>query len=277
MERIRDAIQKARIARSEFDDELGPEQNERLRSVRGDKSQSSAAAWAQLPEFTPNPRHLARNRIVTMECEDPSYVHFDIMRTRVLSSLKQNGWKSVALTSPTPSAGKTMVAVNLAFSFARQKELRTLLIDVDLRRPSLASVIGLKSSASTASFLTGESDGAADFVRVGNNLAILAASAPHPNSSEILSSSQARRSLDALFEMLRPDVVIFDLPPLKVSDDTLAFLPNADSTLLIVEAEKSSFQDVDETEQELAEKSNLLGVVLNKCRFVEDTAGYYKS
>ncbi len=273
MERIRDAIQKARRAR-EGDDDFVDEAA--VPERRGPKVRLGVDdAWANILEFVPDPRHLRRHRVITMTCDDPAYTHFDIMRTKILAAMKQNGWKSLALTSPNPHCGKTMVSANLAFSFARQSELKTILIDVDLRRPQMAKTLGIQQGPSMSAFLSGTDDVTGQFVRFENNLAIGASSNPQRQSAELLANSQTRKSIDLLCKTLEPDIVIYDLPPIMASDDTLAFLPNVDCSLLIVEAERSTFREVDQTEQIMAEKSNLLGVVLNKCRFTTDNYGYY--
>jgi Mrp family chromosome partitioning ATPase len=272
MERIRDAIQKARAARDggpALVDLPGPSR------ARGRDRAAVGEAWTDLAEFKPDLAHLRRNRVITLDCEDPNYTVFDIMRTKVLAALKQHGWRSLAITSPSPHCGKTMIASNLAFSFARQKELRSLLIDVDLRRPQLAKTLGFPAGPSVGAFLSGTEDPTSQILRVGANLGIAASQRPTTHSSEILASSQTRRSIEAVYAALQPDVVIFDLPPLRAGDDTLAFLPLVDCTLLIVEAERTPVHLVDEIEQELAAKSNLLGVVLNKCRFETEDYGYY--
>ncbi len=210
-----------------------------------------------------------------MACEDPSYTHFDIMRTKILTEMKRNAWRSLAITSPNPHCGKTMIAANLAFSFARQKELKTIVIDVDLRRPQLAKTLGLRPGPSMATFLSGTEESKSQFVRFEANLAIGASFTSTKRSAELLSSSQTRKSIDALYATLEPDVVIYDMPPLMASDDALAFLPSVDCTLLVVEAERSTVREVDESESSLAEYSNLLGVVLNKCRFETEIYNYY--
>lgn len=274
MERIRDAIQKARQARegeSDMDAAMMPRSGHRGRS----DPQLLGQTWSQIAEFQPDAHHFMRNRVVTMACEDPSHTVFDIMRTKILAALKTNKWRSVAITSPSPHCGKTLVSANLAFSFARLKEVRTVLIDLDLRRPQMARTLGLAKGHSVAAFLQGGDDPTSQFVRVGANLAICVSDRPQPFSAELLASSQSRRSLDRLLDSLQPDVVIYDMPPMMASDDTLAFLPNADCSLLIVEAEKTAIAEVDQTEQDLAENSNLLGVVLNKCRFETEKYGYY--
>ena len=273
MERIRDAIQKARRARegeSVFEEEL-PESPRHGTSARPDLEES----WLAIPQFEPDNKHFRKNRIITLVCEDPVYTSFDIMRTKLLATMKQKGWRSLAITSPNPHCGKTLVSANLAFSFARQKEIRSILVDIDLRRPQLAKTLGLKPGPSVASFLSGFGEITSQFVRFDKNLAIGASTNAQKHSAELLANSQTRKSIDTLCDQLQPDIIIYDMPPLMASDDTLAFLPNVDCTLLVVEAEKTTIHEVDETEQTLAEKSNLLGVVLNKCRFSSENYGYY--
>jgi len=68
--------------------------------------------------------------------------------------------------------------------------------------------------------------------------------------------------------------MIFDTPPLLVSDDTLGFLDQVDCVLLVAEAEATTIDEIDNCEQELAARSNVLGVVLNKCRYMGKGYGY---
>ena len=71
------------------------------------------------------------------------------------------------------------------------------------------------------------------------------------------------------------DVIVYDLPPMLQSDDAMAFLPQLDCVLLVAGAEKSRLDEVDKCEQELSEQTNVLGVVLNKCRYTGADYGYY--
>ena len=74
---------------------------------------------------------------------------------------------------------------------------------------------------------------------------------------------------------LNPDTVIYDLPPMLTCDDVMAFLPNVDCVLLIAGAEISTVDEIDRCEHDLAQQTNVLGVVLNKCRYVGEEYGYY--
>lgn len=82
--------------------------------------------------------------------------------------------------------------------------------------------------------------------------------------------------IDGLEERYDPDVMIFDTPPLLTCDDTSAFLDQIDCVLLVAASEASTVEEMKKCEHEIRERSNLLGVVLNKCRYLEKpyTYGY---
>lgn len=230
--------------------------------------------WADLPPLKFDTDTILRNRIVTANRSDPAHVAFDMMRTKLLQTMRQNDWTSVAITSPTPACGKTFTALNLAFSLANQQDCRTLLLDLDLKRPQIGKTLGLKAPPSIEGFLRGEIEAGDIFMRHGDNLAIAANKYPVQYSAELLQSVAAAEAIQKMRNRMTPDVVIFDLPPMLSADDVLAFLPNVDCVVLIAAAEHSTLADVDVCEQALAEKTNVLGVVLNKSRFSTERYGY---
>lgn len=234
----------------------------------------SEVLWENLPKLSADLKLLARNRIVTAYRSDPAHVSFDMLRTALLQNLRQNDWTSVAITSPTPGCGKSVVALNLAFSLANQKECRTVLIDLDLRRPQIGKLLGLKAPPSVESFLKGHADVEDVFARYGDNVAIAANSRPVRFAAELLQSADAAKALKRVKQKLDPDVIIIDMPPMLNSDDVHAFVPHVDCALLVVAAEMTTFREADICERSLAEKTNVLGVVLNKCRYTPDKYSY---
>lgn len=232
--------------------------------------------WGRLALLLPNPRQMARNRIVTMDRAHPAHMAFDMLRTKTLKLLRENRWTSIAVTSPTANCGKTTVAVNLALSLGKQHDVRTVLVDLDLRRPRVAEMLGIDSGYSMEQFLRGECRVEELFVRYGDNLAIGASPDSRRHPSELLHDQHTGQVLKRLRHTLRPDVVIYDLPPMLVTDDFTGFLPNIDCTLLVVGAESSRISEIDVCERELTEQSRLLGVVLNKCRFAADQFDNYQ-
>ena len=93
--------------------------------------------------------------------------------------------------------------------------------------------------------------------------------------SELLLSRAARAGLDAIEQDYAPDLVFFDISPLNVSDDNIAFLQNVDCAIIIAAAESTLTSLIDQAERQVAELTNVMGVVLNKCRYSSETDGYY--
>lgn len=223
-------------------------------------------AWLSLRTFRLSPQTRAARGIVAGNKSDPACAAFDLLRTKLMQTLKQNGWRSVAITSPTPRCGKSLVAVNLALSLAELEDTRTVLLDLDLRSPGLASLLDMDASPSMEFFLRGECD-IADALRLcGRNLAIGANLWPARLASEILQGEAAARSLKAMVHDLSADVVLYDMTSMLAHDDVLAFLPNVDCAIVVAAAEQSTFAEIDACERMLAERTNVLGVVLNRCR-----------
>ena len=190
--------------------------------------------------------------------------------------MRQNGWTSLGITSPTSGCGKTTARLNIAFSLAHQPDVRTVLVDLDLRRPAIAGRIGLTRPQSMASVLQGTrprrrrtSCATARTLAIGTNTT---GCAPPPRSCSTPRTAQGVAAIKAAFQ---PDVILYDLPPMLQSDDVMAFLPHLDCVLLIAAAERSRLDEVDKCEQELAEQTQVLGVVLNKCRYGGEDYGYY--
>ena len=272
MERIQSAIQKARIAR---EGKL-PEAQARTADIR----QSGPAplsdhhlAWAALDMFQPNAAHLQRGRITTLEPGQMA-TPFDVMRTRLLKQMRANSWRRLAITSPGPGCGKTMTCLNLAFSLARQSDIRVMVIEVDLRRPSMAKTLGLKPQHSFADVLEGKAPASGHLVRYGMNLAFGTNHSPVRNSAELLQSPAIVEVLAELEKTYAPDLLIFDMPPMQTGDDAIAFLEKADCALLVAAAGTTTIAQVDHCERDIAAHTNVLGVVLNKCRYLDKDQSY---
>jgi protein-tyrosine kinase len=247
-------------------DDRSPVLPEPLEIVRG--------TWEGLPPLVIDHDSAVNNRVITLGRLSAAHVAFDMMRTKLLHLLRENNWTSVAITSPTPACGKTCIALNLAFSLANQKDCRTVLIDLDLRRPQIGKSLAVKNPGSLESFLKGDASLRETFFRHGANLAIAANRQPVQFSAELLQSAAAAQSLQDMRQEINPDVILYDLPPMLSTDDVLAFLPNVDGVILVAASGQSTVREVDICEQTLREKTNVLGVVLNKSQYNPEQYGY---
>jgi Mrp family chromosome partitioning ATPase len=232
--------------------------------------------WQALPEIRLKPRQLRRERILTLE-GGPAATPFAVMRTRLLQQARQNGWRRIAITSPGPGCGKTFLSLNLAFSLGRQPDERTILFEMDFRRPSMARTLGQKEPQDLAAVLEGRAEARDNMLRHGANLAIATNRGKLGHAAEMLQSQRAARVLETIATDYAPTLMLFDMPPMMAGDDTMAFMGRVDAVLLTVAAETTTIRQIDQCERELATQTNIMGVVVNKCRYMEkDTAyGYY--
>ena len=275
MDRIQAAIAKARAARLAVVAEAAQAEAKPAPQASDitDPPVTTRTNWRALRQVEIDPRVLAASRIVTRE-PGPKTGPFDVLRTRVTQQMKANNWHRLGITSPTAECGKSTVALNLAFSLARQADLRIVVVDLDLRRPSLARMLKLGDGQQISDVLEGKAELADQMVRVGDNLAFATAQHAVRTPAELLQGPRIEALLSRIDEDYAPDIVIFDLPPIMVSDDAIGFLPHADCALMIAAAEQSTIKQVDTCEQELARQTNVLGVVLNKCDHPGDGYGY---
>lgn len=231
------------------------------------------ARWEALPVFTPKPALMARNRIIGYAGgRDAGPV--DMMRTRILQEMRKNGWRRLAVTSPNPGCGKTTTCLNLAFSLGRQDNQRTVLADLDMRRPGLARMLGLQTPHRFAQVIAGKAPARDHMARYGTNLAFGTLDAPARNPAELLQGAEIGPALAQIETDYAVTMMVFDMPPMMMSDDMMAFAPHVDCVLLLAGAETTALDDLDRCERELAGVTNVLGVVLNKCRYMEPGYGY---
>lgn len=272
MERLQEAMSRARARR---EDTLGKQPAERAPGgARAPSAPADDGVWERLKPLDVNERLLKSNRVVAFFGGKPAQP-FDMMRTKIMKQAAANGWRRLVVTSPGPRCGKTTLAANLAFSLARQSELRVLVVEVDMRRPQMSGVLGIRENVAFARYMSGEDpDYAPHMVRHGANLAFACNTVPAGNSSELLHSTGARDRLDELERTFQPDLVVFDAPPVLPSDDALAFLDYADCALIVAAAEQTSINEIDVTEAEVAGATNVLGVVLNKSRYSQGSDAY---
>lgn len=274
VERLKQAIEKARAQR---DDPAAAARSHAPAQGRRQKASAPAvdAAWAALPEITLDMARLSESRIVTHDKAHSAHVPFDLLRTRLLKVFRDNKWRSIAITSPTKSCGKTVVAANLAFSLARQPDIRTVLMDMDLKMPGLAKTLRWREAPRLEWFLNGRSAMDAALSRVGENLALGLNAERVRDSTELLQDDGAGVALATIAAQLQPDVIIYDLPPMQVSDDALAFMPRTDCVLLVAAAGQTTAQQIEECERQFTGQTNFLGVLLNKAERA-GSADYYE-
>jgi protein-tyrosine kinase len=170
MEKLQAAIELARKKREAERNENAP--TVPVAAASQARAESNAdMVWQALPEAVLDRATLIHSRILSQSASQES-TPFDVLRTKILYQMRQNGWRRLAITSPLPKCGKTTTAVNLTLALGRQPELRTVLFDFDLRAPTVADKLGLPQPPSIAPLLQGKCSFAEHADRVGPNLAL---------------------------------------------------------------------------------------------------------
>jgi len=274
MEKIQNAIAKARAER---DSTLKTPGNRRRSAADGftaaPASGQVSEAWNSLPELKVDKKRMENNRIVSFSGgKEASSI--DMMRTRILQQTRANNWRRLAITSGTADCGKSTISLNLAFSLSQQSDFRTILLEMDVRRPSLAGTLGIQEGYNLAAVLAGSARFEDNASRYGKNLIISTNKGPWHNPAELLHSANLPKVLAEIEATYEPDMVIMDMPPMLVSEDMVAFLGHVDCVLLVAAAEATTIKQIDMCERELAAQTNVMGVVLNKCRYMEAEYGY---
>lgn len=269
MEKLRAALDKARQSRNN----RLTEALERTAPVVEEAAPTSVArCWEALAPLNIQDKHLIKQRVVT-RLAGKAATPFDILRTKTLLQMRQNGWKRLAITSPMPNSGKTTTACNLALGLGRQSDLRSILFDLDLRDPSAHEFFKVTPAHSVGKVLTGEVPFEQQALRYGKNVAVAMAQKPEADPTRILLSEEATTALDTIQADYDPDIMIFDLPSVLVNDDTRAFLKNADCALIVVRADKTQYDHFEVCRSEISQHTNVIGVVLNAYRHDKRSSG----
>ena len=165
------------------------------------------------------------------------------------------------------------VEIDLAFALGRQSDLHTIALDFDLRRPSLANALGQTPRHNMADVIEGRVPFADHALRHGDNVIFGLNHEAARNPSELLQSNRTADLLESLERAYTPDFILFDMPPLLATDDSFGFLRQVDTALIVVEAERTPISQVDVIERQVAEITNVMGVILNKCNYADGLYG----
>ncbi len=260
MENIRQAIERAKLRRDQ--NGISPEPpRQQARRIFGDSQESIQP----VQEVELDVAQLQSQRIVAFDGMDPRSRSFDILRTEVLQSMDSKGWKTLAVTSPSPNCGKTVTAVNLALSMARQREHQVLLVDLDLRKPNVAPCLGLKCREGVVGVLERriELQEAIVKARVGECSFEVLPTAAASNSSDLISASATKAMLENIEGNSASRIVILDLPPLLAGPDVISILPYLDCVLFVAAMGVTKISEVKECNKYL-KATEVIRFVLNK-------------
>jgi Mrp family chromosome partitioning ATPase len=197
-----------------------------------------------------------------------------MLRTQVLQRMDENAWRSLAMLSPSADDGKTTTAINLAVSLANDHHHTVLLIDSDLRRPTIGAALGIKPEFGVDDVLRGDArvDQCLYHPDGFDRLVVLPARGALAHSSETLAGPRGRALVAELRSRYPERILLFDLPPILGADDALAFLPLVECGLMVV-AERATRRADLVRSMELLRKTPIIGTVVNRATDVNSGYG----
>ena len=214
-----------------------------------------------------DPRRLERERVLPPGATGPHGGAYKMLRTQVLRRLDELNANSLAVIGSAASTGKTLTAINLAIAIAADHDRTALLVDLDLRKPSVHRKFGLECRVGVEDCLRGSKPLKEAMVRlVGyERLVIVPARERCHDSSELLASQRTQETIREMRQRYKDRILIFDLPPVLQADDALAFSRHVQAAIVVVGEGKTQRADVLRT-IELLDKLPILGTVLNAAR-----------
>lgn len=199
-----------------------------------------------------------------MLCADSPFIvkeAYNAIRTNLLFSQQGEKCPVFVITSPTANNGKSINAINMAISLAQMGK-RTLLIDADMRNPTVHRMFSIPVKNGLSEILAGLTDNITVSKTDVENLSVLTAGKIPPNPTELLSSARMDKLLD--FVKAHYDCVFIDTPPVNLVTDATAFSSKATGYILVIKSVTTDIQEVKTTVSTLQQiEANIVGFVLN--------------
>jgi capsular exopolysaccharide synthesis family protein len=267
MERIRQAVEQARRDREKASHVNRPENTESAKvssSAVADEPSEPHFQYQQTTTITVGSAVRDRNRLVAAIEGHPLQDSYRMLRTRVLQEMKSNGWKTLAITSPAPGAGKTITAVNLAIMIGRDPSCTALLIDGDLRNPSIHRCFSYEPEFGLRDYLVDDVPLERLFFHPDmQGLMVLPGREPIKESAETLASPKMVNMLAEVRSRYADRMVIVDIAPVLSVDDALAIRSHVDCMLMVAESGQTKRDELARA-IELLDPVPVIGTVLNK-------------
>ncbi len=269
-------------------------EEERKRKVSGDVAPAPAVDWDPTPQTAPKPpRRISsllglggkrpdrgitaadanKRRIALLEPDSFIAEQFRTLRSRIDSMAAEAPINTIAITSANAGEGKSNVAINLAIVTAMSVDRRVLLIDCDMRRPTIYRSLGVEGQNGLAEVLMGRCSADEAIVKLeGTSLDVMGVRLQPQNPSELLASSEMGRLLGDLSE--RYDRIILDTPATLGLPDSKIVAGLSDAYLMVVRAGDTAREDV-ESALEVLDRRRAVGVVLNGAEMGHERYAYY--
>jgi len=211
-----------------------------------------------------DPEVMADNRCIGFSPNVPEAEAYRLLRTKILQRAREKGGNTLMVTSALPGEGKTLTAINLAFTAAKEFKQTVLLVDCDLRQQGVYKQLGIPSEKGLVDYVLGRSPVKDLIIWPGvEKMTLISGGQTLEGSSELLGSPRMKDLVKDMKTRYPDRFVIFDVPPVLSAADAIAFAPLVDHVVLVVHAGKTPFPDVKKA-LEMLPQEKILGFVLNR-------------
>jgi len=207
--------------------------------------------------------------------DSPIAEEYRKLKSMVIRDTKTDFLNTVMLSSAIEGEGKTLTAINLAVSMAHELDHTVLLIDADLRRPSVHEYFGMKPEFGLSDYLARDIDVTEILIKTGiGNLVIIPAGSRYKNPVELLSSGKMKSLLEELKHRYMDRYVIIDTPPLLPFAESITIASYVDGIIFVIKEGHAQLKAIKEA-LNLVKNTNILGVVFNSVSDVNLDGHYY--
>ena len=254
MSRIEKALEKA------------VEMREAMRDATAEETitdQEVAFAEFEVGEAVVNPDLVDRHIVCLTEPHSFVGEQYKKLRARILKATSKDFLNTIMVTSPDIGEGKTITALNLAVTMANEFDYTVLLVDADLKHPTISRYLGLESKYGLSDYLMNKAKLQDILIKTGiGKLVVLPAGNPLENAAELLSSERMKSLVQELKRRYKDRYIIFDSSPILITADSLSLSRYMDGLVFVVQAYHTTPKTVSHA-LSLIKGSNILGIVFN--------------
>jgi non-specific protein-tyrosine kinase len=262
---LRKALDKAKKER----ETQGKAVDEPVSAQHGEHAKRSGSTWkapvyADSKAVSIDLNTAVKNHCVALSSDFVEGDYYKVLRTQLRHIGKKKDWNTIMVTSVSPGEGKTVTAINLSATFAREYSQTVLLVDADLRMQSIHRYLGYPSQVGLLDYLE-EKASMADIITWPGieKFTVISGGRVIEESSELMGSPRMQDLVADLKSRYDDRYVIFDVPPVLGGADALAFAPLVDCIILVVGAGVTRQQDLKKA-LELLPQEKIAGFVLNR-------------
>lgn len=231
---------------------------------KGRRSEPIDPVYTQTRVYPFDEALLEKHGVLTTAFDSIIVEQYNLLRARVMEAMTSNGYNSILVASPEPEEGKTLTAVNLAISIARESNRTVLLIDTDMRQPSVHRYLGLPEGPGLYEHITKGTPLSELLINPGlPRLTVLPAGMPADYPADLLGGPAMQEFVSDIKGRYPGRYIIFDSPPLLAYADGLYLARYADTVLMVARSGSTKEDNLRQALESLGDRP-LLGTVLNR-------------